>query len=184
MGIGEGNNRLKLKSPALKRDFCMEISDDKFEKAKYSAKKFYEHIGRIWCPYLGREINFNSEGFEHLLAKSWNRGRSRVEQYTRLKILPKVVEIIRSSHTLQEYDQRLVFMRRKINSRWEKQVRTVRYFVFIALLRNHGIRFKIIVKEAEGGQPFFWSVYPSWRTVTQESGERKKIFFYGNLEED
>ena len=71
------------------------------------------------------------------------------------------MDIIKYSHTLQEYNEVKIFVRQKINSRWEKMFKTVRYFVFIALLVEQNFRLKIVVKEIEGGQPFFWSVYPS-----------------------
>ncbi|MEA3272549.1 MAG: hypothetical protein U9P90_02675, partial [Patescibacteria group bacterium] len=60
----------------------------------------------------------------------------------------------------------------------------VYYYVFIALIKEKGIRFKIIVKQIEGGTLFFWSVYPSWRIEKNFNGNRKKIFYSGNLEED
>jgi hypothetical protein len=162
----------------------MEISEEKLEAAKDSAKKFYDAIGAVRCPYLKRAVHFNEEGFGHLLSKSWNRGRSSVEQYTRLRILPKVVDVIKCSCTLQEYNETKIFVRQKINSRWEKRFKTVKYFVFIALLVEHDFRLKIVIKEIEGGQPFFWSVYPSWRVVKDVNGNKKKVFYTGNLEED
>jgi len=162
----------------------MEIDDKKFDQAKNEAKRCYEGLGQVKCPYLKEAVHFNSEGFEHLLNKSWNRGRSKVEQYTRCRLLPKVVEIIRKSHTVQEYDERKIFVRQKINSRWEQRLKSVEYFVFIALLVEHKIRFKIIIKQIEGGQPFFWSVYPSWREEREENGNKKKVFYSGNLDED
>lgn len=162
----------------------MEIDDKKFNEAKDDAKKCYESLGRVKCPYLEDEVHFNSEGFEHLLSKSWNRGRLKVEQYTRCRLLPKVVEIIKKSHTIQEYDERKMFVRQKINSRWENRCKIVRYFVFVALLIEHNVKFKIIIKQIEGGQPFFWSVYPSWKIKKDENGAEKKVFYSGNLEED
>lgn len=162
----------------------MEIDDEKFEKIKGEAKEFYRQLDKVRCPYLDTEINFNSEGFEHLLTKSWNRGRSHVEQYMRLRLLPKVVEIIKKSHTLQEYDERKIFVRQKINSRWEKHAKNVKYYVFISLIIEKGIRFKIIIKHIEGGEPFFWSIYPSWRIEKDSNGNKKKISYTGNLEED
>lgn len=92
----------------------MEIEEHKLEKVKQDARLFYNQINKVRCPYLGKDISFNSEGFEHLLFKSWNRGRSRIEQYTRLRILPKIVEIIKVSHTLQEYEERQIFVRQKL----------------------------------------------------------------------
>ena len=72
----------------------MEINNKKFIEIRQRTKCFYDKINKIKCPYLKNDVHFNEEGFGHLLSKSWNRGRSLSEQYTRLKILPKVVEII------------------------------------------------------------------------------------------
>jgi len=160
------------------------IDIEKFEELKKKIKEYYDKLDVVTCPYLKRDVNFNEEGFSRLLSKSWNRGRSTIEQYTRLRILPKVVEIIKISHTLQEFDERNIFVRQKINSRWEKRLKTVRYYVFIAFLKEYNFRLKIIIKEIEGGQPFFWSVYPSWKVIKNINKKNKKIFYSGNLEED
>ncbi len=108
-----------------------EISNEKFEQIRQQAEECYENIGSIKCPYLNDKVNFNSEGFQHLLFKSWNKTRSRKEQHTRLKLLPLAPKIISLSHTLQEYDERKLFIRQRINSRWEKRLKIVRYYVFL-----------------------------------------------------
>jgi len=51
-------------------------------------------------------------------------------------------------------------------------------------LKEHNFRLKIIIKEIEGGQPFFWSVYPSWKITKDSNGNKKKVFYSGNLEDD
>lgn len=162
----------------------MEINKEKFQETKKQAEEFYKSVDKVYCPYLETNVNFNSEGFEHILFKTWNRGRSRVEQYVRLRLLSKAVEIIKKSYTLQEYSEEKMFVRQKINSRWEKRMKIVKYYVFIALLPDKGIRFKIICKQIEGGEPFFWSIYPSWRRKKDISGRERKILYTGNLEED
>jgi len=162
----------------------MEIDDLKFEDIKSRAKKYYDDLNEIRCPYLGQEVHFGSAGFEHLLTKSWNRGRSRAEQYTRLRLVRLAVKVIENSHTLQEYDERKSFVRQKTNSRWEQHAKNVFYYVFIALFPDKGIRLKVVVKQIEGGLPFFWSIYPSWRIEKDGNGSDKKIFYSGNLEED
>lgn len=161
----------------------MTIDDGKLKNTRDEAKEFYSTIGKIKCPYLNKEVSFNNEGFEHLLTRKWNCGRSSVEQYTRLRLLPKAVEVVKKSHTLQEYNKRKIFVRQKINSRWEKRLKNVEYFVFIALYPGAGVRFKVIVKCIEGGEPFFWGVYPSWKKVVS-NGNSQKIMYTGNLEED
>ena len=162
----------------------MEVNEEKFKETRKKAKEFYGSLSKIYCPYLGEDVNFNSEGFEHILFKSWNRGRSEIEQYTRLRLLPKAVEVIEKSHTLQEYNEENMFVRQKINSRWERRRKLVKYYVFIALFPDKGIRFKVICKQIEGGKPFFWSVYPSWRKKKNILRQEKKIFYTGNLEKD
>ena len=162
----------------------MQIPEEKFEDAKKNAKDYYDNLDSIYCPFLKREVQFNKFGFEHILSKSWNRGRSTIEQYTRLRLLPKVINIIELSHTLQEYDERTMMVKQKINSRWEKRPKLVKYYVFIAIIVSLGVRFKIVIKEIEGGLPFFWSIYPSWKKEVGNNGSLKKVFYSGNLEDD
>ncbi|MBU2542521.1 hypothetical protein KJ785_03105 [Patescibacteria group bacterium] len=161
----------------------MEILDEKFEKIKKETKDYYDSLNSVFCPYLKKEVQFNKYGFEHILSKSWNRGRSRIEQYTRLRLLKKVVDVIKISYTLQEYDERKMLTKQKINSRWEKRPKIVKYYVFIAIIVSLGVRFKVVIKEVEGGLPFFWSIYPSWKKE-YDNGSVKKVFYSGDLEED
>ena len=162
----------------------MAIDNQKFAKAKKESKKFYSEIDEVYCAYLKEKVYFNDKGFNHILTKTWNRGRSDLEQYTRLRLLPKAVEVVKRSTTLQEYDEGEMMVRQKINSRWEKRLKNVKYFVFVSLYPDAGVRLKVIVKYIEGGKPYFWSVYPSWRVSQNINGENKKMFYKGNLEED
>ena len=162
----------------------IEISDEKFNRAREDAEKHYEKIGKIWCPYFKEKVHFSTEGFQHLLFKEWNRTRIRIEQYKRLRLLPVAERVIRKSHTLQEYDERNLMVRQKTNSRWQKVMKSVRYYVFIAMDLDIDARVKVVVKEIEGGVKFFYSVYPSWREIKQENGETKKVFHTGDLEID
>lgn len=163
----------------------MSIDLDKLNTTKAEARDFYQNIGKVKCPYFGEDIQFNSEGFEHLLFKAWNKTRSVVEQYTRLRLLKLVPSVIQKARTLQEYNERKLFVRQKINSRWEKRMKTVRYYGFVAIVgANNDCRIKIIIKEIEGGAKFFWSLYPSWKVGTDLEGKKQKILHSGNLEED
>ena len=159
-----------------------EIDDVKFEQVRKTAGDEYQKIGRVYCPYLDEHVHFNSEGFEHLLFKEWNKTRTRLEQYTRLRLLRLAPQVISKSHTMQEFDERHMLVRQKINSRWESRAKVVRYYVFVAIINN--ARIKVIVKEIEGGAAFFYSLYPSWRVEKNEDGKKRKIFYSGNLESD
>ena len=162
----------------------MGIEEEKFNRLREQAERDYEAIGKIWCPYLKEEVHFNTEGFQHLLFKSWNRTRNRTEQNVRLKLLPLAIELIANTYTLQEYDERKIFVRQKTSSRWCKTLKLVRYYVFTGILKDKGVRIKVIVKEIDGGVKFFHSLYPSWRIVKDSFGRKKKVFYSGNLESD
>ncbi len=160
----------------------MENGEEKFTKCREDAEKYYKMLTTVWCPYLQDSVHFNAEGFEHLLFKSWNKNRTQIEQYTRLRLLRFAPEIISKSHTLQEYDERSILVRQKINSRWERRMKNVQYHIFVAIIKS--MRLKIVVKEIEGGNKFFYSLYPSWRIEEHTNGNKKKVFYSGNPEED
>ncbi|MBI5621994.1 hypothetical protein HY933_03985 [Candidatus Falkowbacteria bacterium] len=125
----------------------MSTDEEKFNSAKNDATRFYSEVGKVFCPYLSKDVHFNTEGLQHLIFKSWNTTRSQDEQYIRLRLLPLAVRIIKKSATLQEYCERNMLVRQKINSRWEKRMKLVRYYVFIAVMPNQGVRLKVVVKE-------------------------------------
>lgn len=152
--------------------------EQKFETILKKAETFYHQIGTIYCPYLQNDVHFSSEGLQHLLSKSWNRGRNQKEQTTRLRLLPLIPKILIKCHTLQEYDERELFVRQKINSRWEKRLKLIKYYIFIAIVKT--VRLKIVIKEIEGGAKQFYSLYPSWK-VNKKTG--RKIFYTEKIEE-
>ncbi|MFH1048094.1 MAG: hypothetical protein V1732_00330 [Patescibacteria group bacterium] len=160
----------------------MEINEKKFNLARQEAERYYESIGLVKCPYLKCDVHFNTEGFQHLLFKSWNRTRSRAEQYTRLRLISLAPKIISLSHTLQEYNECKVFARQKINSRWESKLKIIHYYVFAAIIKD--VRIKIVVKEIKGGVKFFYSLYPSWKVVKDINGKKRKKFYSGDPETD
>lgn len=143
----------------------------------------YRTIGPVKCPYFnGDRVYFNSEGFEHVIFKEWNKTRSREEQYTRFRLLPLVVSIIKRSGTLQEYCEKNVFVRGQSKGRWTKVMKLVRYYVFVAIVKD--LRLKVIIKEIDGCQKNFHSVYPSWKTVMDDDGNQQKKLYKGDPEFD
>ncbi|MFA4937571.1 MAG: hypothetical protein WC575_04810 [Patescibacteria group bacterium] len=160
----------------------MEIDDQRFNLVRKRAEEEYEKIGKVKCPYLNDYVNFNTIGFQHLLFKDWNKTRLRTEQYIRLKLIKLAPLVISKSHTLQEFDECKIFIRQKINSRWESRIKIVRYYVFVAIINE--ARIKVIVKGIEGGGKIFYSLYPSWKVVVDVNGQKKKKFYSGDLESD
>jgi len=160
----------------------IKIDEEQFKKVKAEAKIYYKSIGKVYCPYLQRQVSFNAKGFEHLLGKSWDNARSRVDQYARLRLIPVAKEIIALSNTLQEFEERAMYTRGKEKSGWVKLYKMNNYYVFMALSKNKDARFKVVVKELEGGEAYFYSIYPSWKTIKTEKGF-DKIFYSEDLEQ-
>ena len=66
---------------------ALEFTDEEFDQVLQKARVFYAAIGPIYCPYFHASVQFNTQGFEHLRHKAWNRGRQRRDQFMRLRHL-------------------------------------------------------------------------------------------------
>lgn len=162
----------------------MEITKEKLEKfkrIKKEAEEFYKNVDEVYCPYFKEKIKFNAKGLDHVKLKKFGKARSISEQYARLRLLHYAPIILRESNTLQEFSEMMNFERQKINSRWERRMVEVKYYGFVAIKDN--LRIKVIVKEILGGERFFWSIIPFWKTrIKLDKQRKKKILYDGDLE--
>ena len=105
------------------------------------------------------------------------------DQISRLRHLKLAPEVIRQPKTLQGYWSTNKIERVKKKNGWEKVMKLVHYYEFIAVMESHGskVRVKVIVKEIQGGEKFFLSIIPFWGT-DKLTGER--VLHTGNPEND
>jgi len=150
-----------------------------FEKVLIEAEAFYATIDKVHCPYFGNDIAFNAKGLRHLKFKSDRQARPHKDQYSRLKLVRYAPEILKLSKTVQGLWSLRRFEEQKTNSRWERAMKEVSYYEFIAVLDS--IRVKVIVKEVAGGEKHFWSVIPYWGIDKNTS---KRILHSGDPEHD
>lgn len=155
------------------------FENEKFEKVKNDAEKFYETIGLVYCHYFAEKISFNAKGLRHLKFKSDKHARSRKDQYTRLKLLYLAPQVLNISHTLQGIWRTRQFEQYKTSGQWKYSMKEVVFYEFIAVLDN--VRVKVIVKEVLGGEKHFWSIIPYWGI--DKIGSRR-ILHSGNPEQD
>jgi hypothetical protein len=161
----------------------MEFSIDKFNEVKREAEQFYENTKSTYCPYFGEKINFNSKGWEHLIFKEWNKTRTIEDQFSRFRHIKLAPKILEQSKTLQGFLSTQKFERvKKKDGKWVQLLKQTSYYEFIAILESHGskVRVKVIIKQTEGGEKFFLSIIPYWKT--DKSGNR--IMYGGNPEND
>jgi len=149
------------------------------DKVVIKGEGLYKTFSSIHCPYLESKVYFNALGLEHLKFKKRNKARSRHDQYMRFKLLHLVPEVLRLSRTIQGIWKTKSFERVRVHSRTDIILKPVTYFEFIAVLEN--VRIKVIVKQIDGGEKFFWSLIPFWG-VYKKTKNRK--MHGGNPEED
>lgn len=157
----------------------MTLDLENFEEVRIKGEEFYKSIGEVYCPYFKEKISFGAQGLEHLKFKRREKARLEQDQYMRLKLLHLAPEILKSSHTLQGLLETKKFERVRMHSRTDTVLKLVSYYEFIAVLKRN--RMRIIIKQIEGGQKFFWSIVPFWG-MNEETMSR--ILHDGIPEED
>jgi hypothetical protein len=157
----------------------LEFSEEQFDDVKTKGEVFYKNIGDIYCSYLKEKVSFNTKGIEHLKFKHRWQSRPEKDQYMRFKLIHLAPEVLKLSHTVQGILETKKFEKIKISSRTDTILKPVTYFDFTAVIKRN--RVKIIVKQVENGQKFFWSIIPFWR-MNRETMTR--ILHDGNPEED
>lgn len=135
-----------------------------YQKVKEDTSNFYLQIKSVRCPVLNNElVHFTSEGFNHLVYKGGNHERSKNDQITKFKLLPRAKTIVEISTTYQEYDEGLIQVRRKKFKKIVHETTTVKYWGLVAIITN--FRVKVIIRQIGNGQKHFWSVIPAWSTT-------------------
>jgi len=138
----------------------IDFTGQQFKEVKEKGEGFYKSVGEVFCPFLKEKVSFGAQGLEHLKFKRREKTRLEKDQYMRFKLLHLAPEILKSSHTLQGILETKKLERIRTNSRTDIVLKPVTYYEFIAVLKRNRIR--IIVKQIENGQKFFWSIVPFW----------------------
>jgi len=145
-------------------------NESDFELSRGQAEAFYRSLDKKYCAYFQRSISFNSNGWEHLRFKNRGHPRSHADQYTRFKLLPLVPKILGLSRTIQGIYERNQFERIRLHNRTEDILKAVSYFEFIAVTDD--VRVKVILKQIEASDIFFWSVIPYWKYDPYSTNKR------------
>ncbi len=138
----------------------IEFTAQQFKEVKEKGEELYKSLGEVFCPYLKEKVSFGAQGLEHLKFKRREKARLEKDQYMRFKLLHLAPEILKSSHTVQGLLETKRLERIRTNSRTDTVLKPVTYYEFIAVLKRNRVR--IIVKQIENGQKFFWSIVPFW----------------------
>ena len=150
----------------------MEI--DVFNKKKETARKFYEKLKPLYCPYLDGVVVFNSKGFHHLRYSAGSE-RPKGVQVLKFALLPLAIKIIKNSATLQEYKKELQTFGRP-DKAGMKKTKEVEYLAFIAIVTTKKVKVRVILRRIGTGNFIFWSVMPD---VKMNPGEVQRLYKEG-----
>lgn len=159
--------------------YMIEFSDQQFEEIKTKGESIYKEIGEIYCPYLKCKISFNAQGLEHLKFKRHEKARAVKDQYMRFRLINLAPEVLKASHTLQGILETKKFERIRMHGRTENILKPVNYYEFIAVIKRNRVR--VVVKQIDGGDKFFWSLIPFWG---MDEATKSRILHDGIPEED
>lgn len=125
---------------------------------------FYKSIGEALCPYFGKSVAFNSDGFHHLQFSA-ERERGKSEQVLKFILLKKyAVDILKNSGTLQEYRKTMEVADKRRYSRREADMVNVEYWGFVAIVGDlEKERVKVILRKRGTGNIHFWSIMRAQR---------------------
>src|SRR3989344_5088624 len=154
-------------------------SEADFEEISKKAAGFYNTIGEVRCSYFGEKVVFNTVGLKHLKFKSDKAARPHSEQYARLKLITIAPQVLSLSRTVQGVWHTKHFERIRVHSRTDTILKSVSYYEFIAVLES--VRVKVIVKQIDEGERFFWSIIPYWKI---DSVNSRRVLHSGNPEHD
>lgn len=111
---------------------------------KEEARKFYDDIGRVYCPALQKSVRFNAAGFNHIIFKKERAERDKHLQAQRFKLLPSALKLVAVATTYQEF---------------ETTKHGVLYWGIIGIIENRKLKV-VLKKPSTSNEIDFWSVIP------------------------
>lgn len=157
----------------------MSLDLENFEEVRIKAEDLYKTLEAVYCPYFEEKVSFSAQGLEHLKFKRPRVARIQQDQYMRLKLLHVAPVVLKTSSTLQGIWETKNFERTRIHSRTDIILKIVTYYEFVAVIEK--IRVKVIVKQIDSGEKFFWSIIPYWGI---DKNTKMRKLYSGYPEED
>lgn len=152
----------------------MEVDEHGFLQRKEKAKAPFDAQGAIYCPFFGKKVVLNSDGFHHLQFSSRSE-RNKKEQLLKFDLLPLALEVIRRAGTVQEYRDFLLEIGKK-SARGEMRMKRSQFWGFDALVGENAVKIRTVIRQVGDGNVTFWSVMP---LVKLKKGYKRKLFTEG-----
>ena len=125
-----------------------------------TAQKLYASFDKKYCPALGGEVHFTSEGFNHLVYARARKERDKKTQILRFDMLQRAKFILETSTTYQEYEENIEYRKVSRHGKFVGMNMVTKYWGFVAIVKN--FRVKVVVRQVGNGKVEFQSVIPAW----------------------
>ena len=141
-----------------------------FDKEKYEAEKekahgLYKSIKKAYSPALKCDVNFNADGFRHLLLRDEIHKRNWKDTLKRFQLLRHVKGVVEGMGYFQEYSEKNKFIPISENKREKRvDIKRVHCWGFVVIIQaSKPLRIKVVLKRVGNGEVMFWSVMPFWK---------------------
>ena len=125
-----------------------------------TAQELYATFKKVYCPALGGEIHFNSEGFNHLIYERAKKERDKRTQILRFDMLEKAKFILETTTTYQEYEENIEYRKVNRHGKFIGMNIIVHCWGFVAIVQK--FRVKVVIIQVGNGKMEFYSVIPAW----------------------
>lgn len=129
----------------------MTFDKSRHAELKQKARQQYNELGGIYCEPLKARVNFNADGYYHMLFKSSREKRTVAQQYSRLVLVPLIKPVLYNAKKIHE--TRI----EEVNIRGVKKVRTC-YSLIEYVGENLDVKVKVVVRQTGSGNYYFHSV--------------------------
>ena len=150
------------------------FDEGKFSELKSKKKAFYDALSPVFCPALKDKVHFTSDGFHQLSYDGSRSERAKNVQYSKLKCLPRAVEVLRIATTYQEYRKSMIPVG-KPGSDGFRKTSLLQYWGFVVASQEANVRINVVVRRVGNGQLHFWSVMPFWDEMKLVDGQMIKV---------
>jgi hypothetical protein len=157
------------------------FDQEKYDSAEKTARQLFQDNPRIHSAAVG-SVKLNSDGFLHLIFKNPKHKRDCKNRMKRFELLRYLKDVLAGMSHYQEYFETKQAIRIKRQGTILLESRVIRYWGFIAVIKDK-IRIKIILKKVGDGNIIFWSIIPFWKTKNYKNISIVNLST-GNIEDD
>jgi hypothetical protein len=125
-----------------------------------TTQELYTSFKKVYCPALGNDIHFTSEGFNHIIYERAKKERDKRTQILRFDMLDRAKFILETTTTFQEFEENIEYRKVNRHGKFVGMNTLVRCWGFVAIIQK--FRIKVVVIQIGNGKMEFMSVIPAW----------------------